>query len=270
MSILFSVLQGVLLVSLAFFSVGAWLSAGLQVIGAFSNTYTQLYNGKRGLLISGSLGSGSAVGSALSGSVSWTTFLLVIAVLCIAFLLLPAIGAALRAAETVRRVRARAPLGQGLALAVASVFIPTVVRADWWAEGASYLHEAEPNRRWAWCWDYVRMAPLTGMQLAHPVAAARVSSVVAWLAECCRNPAALWSSTLGAVEAVVLSRTGTVVLSVIPVLGVGVTVWLHSGWFAVIENADNLSVVAIAVQGGLLMLRRWARRRRRPGPASSP
>ena len=66
-----------------------------------------------------------------------------------------------------------------------------------------------------------------------------------------------------------LSRIGYVLLSVVPVLVVGVIVWLHDGWFAVIENADNLSVVAAAVQGALFLLRRGAQRRRLARPVSS-
>jgi hypothetical protein len=60
----------------------------------------------------------------------------------------------------------------------------------------------------------------------------------------------------------VLSRTGYSLLSIIPVLGVGATVCVHDGWYAIIENADNLSVVAGATQAALILLRSKARRRR--------
>ena len=78
----------------------------------------------------------------------------------------------------------------------------------------------------------------------------------------------LWASVCRAADVTLQSRIGYTLLSVIPVLGVGAAVWLHDGWFAVIENADNLSVVAAAVQGALIMLSRGAQRRR-PGRSAS-
>jgi hypothetical protein len=78
----------------------------------------------------------------------------------------------------------------------------------------------------------------------------------------------LWVSALKLVDAAVLSRIGYVLLSVVPVIIVGGVVWRHDGWFAIIENADNLAAVAALVQWVLFTLRRHALLR--PAAQSTP
>ena len=168
----------------------------------------------------------------------------------------------LLSARAFRRRRSREPLTERFALSAASLFIPAVVRGDWLAETASFLYEAAPEKRRAWCWDLVRRAPLTGAELAYPRLTARVRGAVEWLRDCGRDPSSFWVSVRRAVDAAALSRIGYILLSVVPVLVVGGIVWLHEEWFAVIENADNLGVIAAAIQAAVIMLRRDARRRR--------
>ena len=71
---------------------------------------------------------------------------------------------------------------------MASLCIPTPVRKIWLTEATSYLHEADPEQRRAWCRDLVLKAPLTGAQLAHPGAVAGFAAATAWLADCARRP----------------------------------------------------------------------------------
>jgi hypothetical protein len=267
-----SLVGGLLFLGLLFLIVAVVLSAGLWTVGAFSNHYNQAQNGKRGFLIFSGLAvsvGAAYVAMAWAESVGfvWSlqTLALIGAVSASMLLLLLAakVGRAivLRMGATVRRLRVRGPLVEHFALAAASLFIPSVVRADWWEESLSFLHEAGPERR-AWLWDLVWKAPLTGAELGDRAVVARVITTSGRLVEYGRDPAALREKACEVMDTVVLSRLGHAVVSTLPVLGVGATVWLYEGWFAVIENLDNVAVVAAAVQAALIAVRRGARRRR--------
>ena len=259
--------RGIMFFSLIFTSVGVVLSLILWSIGSFSNNYTQSVNGKKGFLIATSatvaIASAMVFVYVLLPAGSW---LIPWAALGVAFggllFLLAAVWAARRLTATVRKLRADGNLSARLTLAVASLFIPSLVRTEWLAEVESYLHEAGPELRRAWMWDLVLKAPVVGFQLRQPVVAARVVTVGGQLADCGRDPVILRTTLRRALDAVLLSRVGYLLLSALPVLGIGATVWAEAGWFDIITNLDNFSVVAAATQAVLIPLRRDARRRR--------